>query len=105
MLISVRRNVGQNRNVKTANRPFENVAKFRHIGTTLRNQNFLLGRSGWNLKSGNACYHFVQNLLCPRLLSKSVHIKIHETIIPPVVLCGCENLVCHIKGQTWTDGD
>ena len=42
------------------------------------------------LKSCNACYHSVQNLLSSRLLSKNVKIKIHRTIILPVVLYGCE---------------
>ena len=39
------------------------------------------------LKSGNACYHSVQNLLSSRLLSKNLKIKIYRTIILPVVLC------------------
>ena len=42
------------------------------------------------LKSGNACYHSVQNLLSPSLLSKNLNIKIYRTIILPVVLYGCE---------------
>jgi len=42
------------------------------------------------LKSGNACYHSVQNLLSSCLLSKNVEIKIYRTIISPVVLYGCE---------------
>ena len=37
-------------------------------------------------RSGNACYHSVQNLLSSRLLSKILKIK----IILPVVLYGCE---------------
>jgi hypothetical protein len=41
------------------------------------------------LKSGNACYHLVQNLLSSRLLSKNIKIRIYRTIISPV-LCGCE---------------
>jgi len=32
----------------------------------------------------------VQNLLSSRLLSKNIKIKIHRTVILPVVLCGCE---------------
>jgi hypothetical protein len=43
------------------------------------------------LKSGNACYHSVQNLLSSRLLSKNVKIKIYKTIILPVVLYGCDS--------------
>ena len=42
------------------------------------------------LKSGNACYHSVQNLLSCSLLFKSVKIKIYRTIILWVVLYGCE---------------
>ena len=42
------------------------------------------------MKSGNACYHSVQNLLSFSLLSKNLKIKIYRTIILPVVLYGCE---------------
>jgi len=42
------------------------------------------------LRSGNACYHSVQNLLSSRFLSKNLKIKIYRTIILPVVLYGCE---------------
>jgi len=42
------------------------------------------------LRSRNACYHSVQNLLSSRLLSKNLKIKIYKTIILPVVLYGCE---------------
>jgi hypothetical protein len=41
------------------------------------------------LKSGNACYHFVKNILSSSLLSKNIQIKRHKTIILPVVLYGC----------------
>jgi hypothetical protein len=42
------------------------------------------------LKSGNACYHSVQNLLSSGFLSKNLKIKTYRTIILPVVLYGCE---------------
>jgi len=42
------------------------------------------------LRSGNACYHSVQNLLSSRLLTKNLKIKIYRIIILPVVLYGCE---------------
>ena len=42
------------------------------------------------MKSGNACYHSVQNLLFSSLLSKNTNIKVYITIILPVVLYGCE---------------
>jgi hypothetical protein len=40
--------------------------------------------------SGNACYHSVQSLLSSGLLSKNLKIRIHKTIILPVVPYGCE---------------
>jgi hypothetical protein len=45
-------------------------------------------RSRLNL--GNTCYRSVQSLLSSRLLSTNVKVKIHKTIILPVVLYGSE---------------
>jgi hypothetical protein len=42
------------------------------------------------LKSGNACYHSVQNLLSSSLLTKYITIKIYRTITLRVVYYGCE---------------
>jgi hypothetical protein len=42
------------------------------------------------IKSGNASYHSVQNLLSSSLLSRNLKIKIYRTIILPVVVYGCE---------------
>jgi hypothetical protein len=39
---------------------------------------------------GNACYHSVQSLLSPRLLSNNVKMKIYKTILLRVVLYGRE---------------
>jgi hypothetical protein len=51
------------------------------------------------LNSGNACYHSVQNLLSFRLLSKNIKIRIHKTLILPVVLYGCETLSLTLKEE------
>jgi len=42
------------------------------------------------MKSGNACYHSVQNLLSSSLPSNNLKIKIYRTIIIPVPLYWCE---------------
>jgi hypothetical protein len=54
------------------------------------NQNSIQEEIKSRLKSGNACYRSVQNILSPSLLSKNVKIKMHRYIILPVALCGCE---------------
>ena len=57
---------------------------------TLTNQNSIAEEIKSRLRSGNACYHSVQNLLSSRLLSKNFKIKIYRIRILPVVLYGCE---------------
>jgi len=66
------------------------VEQFKYLGATLTNQNSIQEETKSRLKSGNACYHSVQNLLSSRLLSKHTKFKIYRTIILPIVLYGCE---------------
>jgi hypothetical protein len=84
-----RKKAGQKHSMKIANRSFEGVAKFKYLGT-LRDQNCMQEDIKSRLNSGNACNHSVQSLLSSRLLSRNVKVKIHKTIILPVVLYGCE---------------
>ena len=76
--------------VRNDNSTFKRVEVFKYLGTTLTNKNSISEEINSRLRSGNACYHSVQNLLSSRLLSKKLKIKIYRTIILPVVLYGCE---------------
>jgi hypothetical protein len=89
LLVSRHQNVGKNRDIKIANRAFENVSQFKYLRTTVTNQNFIQEVIKRRLNSGNACHHSAQNLLSSRLLSKNVQIGIHKTIIFLVVLYVC----------------
>ena len=66
------------------------VGSVKILALDLTNQNSIPEETKSRLRSGNACYHSVQNLLSFRLLSKNLKIKIYRTIILPVVLYGCE---------------
>jgi hypothetical protein len=85
-MMSRHQKAGQNHDIKTANRSFENVAQFKNFGTTVKNQNLIQDEIKRRLNSGNACYHSVQNLLSSHLLSKNIKIRIYKTIILPAVL-------------------
>jgi hypothetical protein len=64
LLLSPQQNEGQNRDIKIANRSFENVSHFKY-------QNLIQEEIQRRLNSGNACYHSVQNLLSSRCCRKT----------------------------------
>jgi len=57
---------------------------------TLAYQNSIHEEIKSRLKSGNACYLSVWNILCYILVYKYIKIKIYRTVMLPVVLYGCE---------------
>jgi len=90
MVMSRDQTAGQIHSVRTDNSTFKRVEEIKYLRTTLTNKNSILEEIKSRLRSGNACYHSVQNLLSSRLLSKNLKIKIFRTIILLVVLYGCE---------------
>jgi len=78
---------------------FKGVEEFRYFGTNLRHQTSTQEEIKNRMKSGNACYLSVQNLLFSGLLSKIINIKIYRIIILPVFLWGLI-LVAHNEGGT-----
>jgi len=90
MVMSRDQNAGRIHSVRNDNSTFERVEEFKYLGTTLTNQNYISEEIKSRLKSGNACLHWVQNLLSFSLVSTNLKIKIYRTIILPVGLYGCE---------------
>jgi hypothetical protein len=82
--------IGQKHSTEIGNRSFEEMAKFKYLGMTLTDQKCMHEKIKSRLNSGNACYHSVQSVLSPCLLSRNLKVKRYKTIILPVVLCGCE---------------
>jgi hypothetical protein len=90
MFLSRDQNAGHNHNIKIDNKYSESVEEFKYLGATLTDRSSIHEEIKSRLKSGNACYHSVQNLLSYRLLPKNIKIEIYKTIILAVVLYGCE---------------
>jgi len=90
MAMSRNQNAGIIHSVRIDNSTFERVEEFKYLGTNLTYQNSIAEEIKSRVRSENACYHSVQNLLSSRVLSKNLKIKIYRTIILPVVLYGCE---------------
>jgi hypothetical protein len=55
VLLFRQQNASQNRDVKLANRSFENVSHFKFLGATVTNQNLIQNKIKRRLNSGNAC--------------------------------------------------
>jgi hypothetical protein len=55
MLLSYHQTAGQNRDIKTANRSFENVEQFKYLEMTVTNQNLIQDEIKRRLALGNAC--------------------------------------------------
>jgi hypothetical protein len=65
MLMSRSQKAGQKHSMKLANRSFEDVAKFKYLGTTPTYQNCMHEEMKSRLNSGNACCHSVQSSVLP----------------------------------------
>jgi hypothetical protein len=62
---------------------------FQIVGNGPNKSNIIHEEIKSRLKSGNACYHLVQNVCLLSLLSKNIKIKIYMIITLPVALYGC----------------
>ena len=61
MVVSGDQNAGRSHGIMIDSGSFEWVEQFRCLGTTLTNKNCVQEEMKSRLKSGNACYHSVQN--------------------------------------------
>jgi hypothetical protein len=74
VVMSWNQNAEHNHNIKIDNKSFERVEEFKYLGATVMNRNSGHEEIKSRLKSGNACYHLVQNILSSWLLSKNTKI-------------------------------
>jgi hypothetical protein len=65
MAKSCHQNAGQNHNVLTVHKYFENMANFKHLGITVTNQNYLHEEIKEQVEFRYVCYNSIQNLVLP----------------------------------------
>jgi hypothetical protein len=66
---------GRSQSITIENSSFESVKEFIYLGKTLTNDNYIQEEIKSRLKSGNAGYHSVQNLLSSSLLYKNLKLR------------------------------
>jgi len=88
MIMSRDQNAVKNHNMKTDNKSLETVELFTYFGTALKDMTYFHEYIKSKLKSGNACYHSMQNLTSSSLFSKNINFKPHRTIILSVFCMG-----------------
>ena len=74
------------------------MEEFKYLGTTLTYQNSIQEEIKSRLKSVNACYPSVQNLLSSSVISKHIKIKIYRTVILPF-LYRCETWLLTLREE------
>ena len=99
LVMSRDQSAGRSHNIRTGNSSFARMGQFMYLGTTLRNQKYIQEEIKKGLKSENACYHSVQNLLSSSLLIKNVKIQVYKSTILPVVSYGCETWSLTLKEE------
>jgi hypothetical protein len=104
MVMSRDQNAGVSQSIKIGNSSFERVEEFRYLGTTLKNTNFIQEKNKSRLRSRNAYYLSVPNLLYSSLLFNTLKIKVYRSPIFPADFGWMLNLVVHIEGGTQDDG-
>jgi hypothetical protein len=75
IFISRDQNAGRNWDIKIGKLLLKIMSQFRYLRTTVTNQNSIQQEIKRSLKSSNACYHLVQNILSYRLLSKNIKLQ------------------------------
>ena len=82
---------------------------FIYLGTNLTNQNSIQEEIKSSLKSGNACYHSVQNLMFSTFLSKNVKLTLRLLMsyiyIYMELLVKPETLTSYIYGPTFGNAE
>jgi hypothetical protein len=76
MLMSYYEKEGQKLSIKVVNKSFEDVGKFKYLGTTLLGLNCMHEEIKSRLNAGNAYYCSVHSLLFCHLHCRNVKVKI-----------------------------
>jgi hypothetical protein len=88
-----------NKQIKIGSNFYKKVKTFKYLDSLVTNKNSIQEERKCRLTAGNSCYYPVQTLLCSRLLSKNLKMKIYNNNIASCAVW-LRSMVFYIKGVT-----
>jgi len=74
---------------------FSRVKKFKYLGTLVIQNNEIQKEIRARIHASNRCYFGLNKLFKSKMLSKNLKVHLYRTLIPPVVMYGCETWTLH----------
>jgi hypothetical protein len=88
--MEVTRSASNSDHLRCGKYEFEHVKEFAYLGSQLNQTNSTSSEIQARILSGNRCYYAYGKLMKSGTLNRSSKLKIHKSLIRPVVIYGCE---------------
>jgi hypothetical protein len=76
--------------LKTGQHKFEEISRFTYLGSVLTENNSIIAEINERIKKGNTTYYTNRKLLTSKLLTRNIKLKLHLTLIGPILTYGAE---------------
>ena len=90
MVISRRQDFSTTTNINIDRHKFEQVEKFKYLGSILSNKSEVEKEIQQRIINANRAFFSLNNLFKSRLVSQNSKIKLHRALVKPVLLYACE---------------
>jgi hypothetical protein len=86
----MRNEMGDRSDLRVDGMVFEEVTNFKYLGSLITKKNEIGEEIKMIIAAGNRCYYGLQHLFRSRTVRGIVKSKLHQTVLKPTVMFGCE---------------